>query len=48
VPCRWAVHLPEWLAYDRAASLFAFAVIVAVLVFAARFFARVPSLFAAR
>jgi cytochrome c oxidase subunit 1 len=48
VPRRWAVHLPEWLAYDRLASLFALAVIAAVLVFAFRFLVRVPRLIAMR
>jgi cytochrome c oxidase subunit 1 len=48
VPRRWAVHLPEWVGYDRLASLFALAVIVAVLVFTLRFLVRVPRLLAMR
>ena len=48
VPRRWAVHLPEWVAYDRLASLFGCAVIAAVLVFALRFLVRVPRLIAMR
>jgi cytochrome c oxidase subunit 1 len=42
VPRRWAVHLPEWVGYDRLGSLFALAVILAVVVFALRFLVRVP------
>src|SRR6516225_11059031 len=48
VPRRWAVHLPEWVAYDQIASLFALAVMAAVLVFAVRFLLRVPRLLAMR
>ena len=48
VPRRWAVHLPEWLGYDRLASLFGFAVMAAVLVFALRLLVRVPRLIAMR
>ena len=48
VPRRWAVHLSEWVAYDRLASLFAFAVTAAVAVFALRFLLRVPRLIATR
>jgi cytochrome c oxidase subunit 1 len=48
VPRRWAVHLPEWLAYDRLASLLALAVTAAVLMFAFRFLVRVPRLIAMR
>lgn len=48
VPRRWAVHLPEWIGYDRLASLFGFAVMAAVLVFALRFLVRVPRLIAMR
>jgi cytochrome c oxidase subunit I len=48
VPRRWAVHLPEWVAYDRLASLFALAMIAAVIVFAIRFLIRVPRLIAMR
>jgi len=48
VPRRWAVHLPQWLAYDRLASLLALAVTAAVLMFAVRFLVRVPRLIAMR
>jgi cytochrome c oxidase subunit 1 len=44
VPRRWAVHLPEWLPYDRIGSLFAALVVAAVLVFAVRFLARLPAM----
>jgi len=37
VPRRWAVHLPEWLPYDRVAACFAAAVVLAMLVFTLRF-----------
>lgn len=47
VPRRWAAHLPEWVGYDRIGSLFALAVIVAVLIFALRFLVRVPRLIGA-
>jgi len=47
-PRRWAVHLPEWVAYDRLGSVFAMAVVAAVLVFALRFLIRVPRLLAMR
>jgi cytochrome c oxidase subunit 1 len=40
VPRRYAVHLPEWLAYDRIASVFAALVIATVLVFVLRFTSR--------
>jgi cytochrome c oxidase subunit 1 len=48
VPRRWAVHLPEWVAYDRLASLFGCAVTAAGLVFVLRFLVRVPRLIAMR
>ena len=48
VPRRWAVHLPEWVAYDRLASLFGCAVMASVLVFGLRFLVRVPRLIAMR
>jgi cytochrome c oxidase subunit 1 len=48
VPRRWAVHLPQWVAYDRVGSVFALAVIAAVLVFAIRFLLRVPRLITTR
>jgi cytochrome c oxidase subunit 1 len=37
---RYAEHLPEWMPYDRIASVFAMVVIAGVLVFIGRFFAR--------
>lgn len=37
VPRRFASHLPEWLPYDRAASLFAALVVLSMLVFVMRF-----------
>ncbi len=37
---RYAGHLPEWIAYDRIASVFATVVIAAVLVFIFTFFSR--------
>jgi cytochrome c oxidase subunit 1 len=40
VPRRFAVHLPEWVAYDRVASVFAVLVIAAVSVFVLRFLFR--------
>lgn len=46
VPRRWAVHLPEWLPYDRLASVFGACVVLAVAVFALRFLSRVPHLIA--
>ena len=48
VPRRWAVHLPEWVGYDRLASLFGCGVTAAVLVFVLRFLVRVPRLIAMR
>ncbi len=45
VPRRFAEHLPQWVPYDRIASVFVAVVITSVLVFVLRFFAR---LFAAR
>jgi len=47
VPRRWAVHLPEWVPYDRVAALFAAAVVLAMLVFAARFLVRLKRMAAA-
>lgn len=44
VPRRWAVHLPEWIALDRIATVFAAIAIAAALVFAVRFLMRVPRL----
>jgi cytochrome c oxidase subunit 1 len=31
VPRRWAVHLPEWLAYSQIASLFAAGVVISAM-----------------
>ena len=39
---RYAAHLPEWVPYDRVATVFAAIVVLAVLVFAVRLFARLP------
>jgi cytochrome c oxidase subunit 1 len=36
VPRRFAVHLPEWLIFDRVASLFAVLVVVAMAIFTVR------------
>lgn len=36
VPRRYAVHLPEWLPYDKAGSIAAIVVIIGMLLFAAR------------
>ncbi|MGI9304783.1 MAG: cbb3-type cytochrome c oxidase subunit I [Gammaproteobacteria bacterium] len=41
---RWAVHLPEWVAYDRLASVFGTLVILAVLVFVIRFLTRLRAM----
>lgn len=43
VPRRWAVHLPEWIGYDHAGSLFALFVILGALVFVAQYLVRVLS-----
>ena len=40
VPRRWAVHWPEWIPYDRFASICATIVILATLVFVWRFLGR--------
>ncbi|OIR03122.1 cytochrome c oxidase subunit 1 [mine drainage metagenome] len=40
VPRRYAVHLPEWVPYDRIATGFAVLVIASVLVFIVRFLSR--------
>jgi cytochrome c oxidase subunit 1 len=42
VPRRWAVHLPEWLLYDRIASILAVLVVVTAALFVGRFLARLP------
>ncbi|MBC7811594.1 MAG: cbb3-type cytochrome c oxidase subunit I, partial [Burkholderiales bacterium] len=39
VPRRYAAHLPEWIPYDRVASVFAMLVIACVLLFIVRFLA---------
>lgn len=44
VPRRWAVHLPEWVPYDRVASVFAALVVAAVLVFLVRFLSRLRAM----
>ena len=43
VPRRWAVHLPEWIQYSQIASVFAIAVVVAMLVIVFRFLTRLSS-----
>lgn len=40
-PRRWAVHVPEWIPYDRMGAMFAVAIIAAVTVFLYRFFVSV-------
>lgn len=40
VPRRYAVHLPEWLPYDKLGSIFAMLIIASVLVFIVRFLSR--------
>jgi len=47
IPRRWAVHLPEWVPYDRVGSVFAALVVVAVLVFLFRFLSRLRPMAAA-
>jgi cytochrome c oxidase subunit 1 len=37
VPRRWAVHLPEWVAYDRAGAVFAAVVVLTSVWFLVRF-----------
>jgi cytochrome c oxidase subunit I len=37
---RYAVHLPEWLPYDRLGSLFAVLVVASALLFVVRFLSR--------
>lgn len=44
VPRRWAEHLPEWLVYDRIASVLGVLVLVMTGVFVMRFLAGVPRL----
>ena len=44
VPRRWAVHLPEWVAVDQLAAVFAGLIVLSVLIFKGRFLARVPQL----
>jgi len=42
VPRRWAVHLSEWMVYDRIATIAAAGVIVLTTIFIAMFLARIP------
>jgi cytochrome c oxidase subunit 1 len=44
VPRRYAVHLPEWLPYDRVGSLGAAAVVAGAAILLLRFFFRLPAL----
>jgi cytochrome c oxidase subunit 1 len=44
VPRRWAEHLPEWLVYDRIASVFSVFILVMAAVFVVRFLAGIPRL----
>jgi cytochrome c oxidase subunit 1 len=48
VPRRFAVHLPEWMPYDRIASIFGLCVVLAVVVFVVRFLGQVPRLIGGR
>jgi cytochrome c oxidase subunit I len=43
VPRRYAVHLPEWLSYDRAGSIGATLAVLGVLILVLRFLVSVPS-----
>lgn len=43
VPRRYAVHLPEWLAFDRVGSIGAAITVVGVLILVLRFLVMVPS-----
>ncbi len=43
VPRRYAVHLPEWLAYDRVGSIGAVLTVVGALILVLRFLLNVPS-----
>jgi cytochrome c oxidase subunit I len=43
VPRRYAVHLPQWLPYDRAGSVGAALAVVGALILILRFLVRVPS-----
>jgi cytochrome c oxidase subunit 1 len=47
VPRRWATHLPEWIVYDKIASVFAVLVVLAMVVFTIRFLCRLARLVAA-
>jgi cytochrome c oxidase subunit I len=40
IPRRWAVHLPEWVARDRLASIFALVVVLAIALFVVNYLAR--------
>lgn len=44
VPRRWAVHLPEWMVYDRIATVAAAGVIVLATIFVVMFLARIPQI----
>jgi cytochrome c oxidase subunit 1 len=44
VPRRYAVHLPEWIAYDRVGSLGALLVVAGVTVMVLQFLVRLPAL----
>jgi cytochrome c oxidase subunit 1 len=44
VPRRYAVHLPQWLPYDRVGSLGAAAVVAGAAILLLRFFFRLPAL----
>lgn len=42
-PRRWAVHMPEWVPYDRLGAIFAIAIIFSVFIFICRFVAQMRS-----
>jgi len=44
VPRRWAVHLPEWVPYDRVGSIGAILVILGTLTFVLRLLGRLPAI----
>ncbi len=48
VPRRFAVHLPEWMPYDRIGSIFAIVVVLAAAMFVLRFLGGVPGLIGRR
>jgi cytochrome c oxidase subunit 1 len=43
VPRRYAVHIPQWLPYDRVASVGAALTVFGVLILVLNFFAGLPS-----